>query len=1142
MQMSGSAIELSASDLSGYLSCIHLTALDLAVAQGQRQASNWVDPALKVLRERGLDHERNYIEELCAQGVTVTDLSVYAGDDAIARSVDAMRTGVDVIVQPALRNDRWFGKPDVLRRNGLQSALGAWSYEVIDTKLAKETRGGTILQLELYSELLGLVQGMMPELFRVVTPDPLAPVHTYRVQDFAAYFRLMRDRLEATSRQDPTLLAVEHYPEPVEHCEVCRWRWICDKKRRDDDHLSLVAGMRRLQSRELEAAGVATLEALGTLPLPLPFTPRRGAAETYMRLREQARVQLEGRIKRTPIHELLLPIEADQGLARLPTPSPGDIFLDLEGDPFVGNAGREYLFGLVTVAGDGSSTNQSHWVYSEKEERVAFETVVDEILRSWDSNPGMHVYHYAPYEPAAFKRLMGRYATRESEVDRMLRAGLFVDLHAIVKRALRASVERYSIKDLEPFYDFRRDVKLEDANTNLRIVARALELGVLNVITPNVRAAVEGYNLDDCKSALKLRGWLEQLRASLVADGTQVPRPQPKEGVAPEPISERARRVLSLVTALTAGIPTEREERSEEQQAQWLLAHLLDWHRREEKAPWWELFRLCDLTEEELLDEKAAVAGLRFVARIGGTKKSPIDRYSYPPQETAVQSGDELRLPDGTNFGSVEAIDRVARMLDIKKRGVQADVHPAAVFAHSVVNSDVLADALLRIADDVVEHGISDGTRYRAAREILIQRPPRLRLGQFEIREGETAVQFAVGIVADLDDTVLAIQGPPGAGKTYTGARMICELVRKGARVGVSAVSHKVIRNLLDAVMKAADEFGLQVMCVQKVQKKSETPSRIEETTNNGAALARLTDERANVVGGTLWLWAKPEALNAVDVLFIDEAGQMSLANVIAASQAGQSVVLLGDPQQLDQPQQGSHPEGADVSALGHILGDHKTIPSDRGIFLPETWRLAPSICRFTSEVFYEGRLSAHAGLEHQALVGTSPFEGAGLWVASVQHDGHQNSSVEEVDEIDRIVAGLTRPGARWIDSDEVARSMTANDVLLVAPYNVQVALLEERLGPRGFRVGTVDKFQGQEAPVVIYSMATSAPEDAPHGMEFLYNLNRLNVATSRARCACILVASPRLFEPECKSLRQMQLANALCRYVELAQAVALTE
>ena len=236
------------------------------------------------------------------------------------------------------------------------------------------------------------------------------------------------------------------------------------------------------------------------------------------------------------------------------------------------------------------------------------------------------------------------------------------------------------------------------------------------------------------------------------------------------------------------------------------------------------------------------------------------------------------------------------------------------------------------------------------------------------------------------------------------------------------------------------------------------------------------------------------------------------------------------------EPQRGAHPEGAEVAALVHILGGRKTIPNESGLFLDETWRLHPAICRFTSEVFYEGRLHARSGLERQVLTGVAPFDGSGLWVVPVSHEGNQNSSPEEVDAVEGVVETLLRSGASWTDDKGKLHPMAPSDVLVVAPYNAQVALLEGRLSARGIRAGTVDRFQGQEAPVVIYSLTTSSPEDAPRGMEFLYSLNRLNVATSRARCACILVANPRLFEPECHSPQQMRLANALCRYAELAR------
>jgi predicted RecB family nuclease len=722
VRTASNTLELSASDLSQFLACRHRTALDLAVARGLRPAPSWVDPALILLQERGLEHERRYVDTLRRQGLRAVDLSAGSIDDAVSRASDAMRAGVDVIIQPALRDGRWFGRPDLLRRRETPSAFGSWSYEVVDTKLAKETRGGTILQLALYSDLLRVIQATTPEHFHVVTPDPASPVETYRVQDFAAYFRLVRRRFEATVQQDANAIAAANYPEPVEHCDVCRWWSNCNKRRHDDDHLTLVASISRLQMRELEKAGVTTLAKLGTLPLPLPFSPRRGGSDTYIRIREQARIQLLGRSEGHPVHELL-PLSPDHGLSRLPAPSPGDIFLDLEGDPFARDGGREYLFGVVTTtpspaatpflettpspsvpplldkegrAADGSSKYSAYWAHSDAEERKAFEAVVDLILESWDANPGMHVYHYAPYEPSAFKRLMGRYATREAEIDRMLRAELFVDLHAVVKHSLRASVEQYSIKDLEVFYGFKRTVDLADARASLRVVERVLELetfklpltlalshqgggetardlshersgGPVGAITAEVRTAVEGYNRDDCESARRLREWLERLRAEVEEQGTKVPRPEPGDGAPPPAVDDRARRVKQLADALTADIQADRTLRTDEQHARWLLAHLLDWHRRELKAPWWEFFRLRDLTEAELLDEKAAIAGLRFVRRVGGTARSPIDRYTYPHQDTDVRAGDGVRLPDGTPFGGVEDMDRIARVVDIKK-------------------------------------------------------------------------------------------------------------------------------------------------------------------------------------------------------------------------------------------------------------------------------------------------------------------------------------------------------------------------------------------------------------------------------------------------------------------------------------------
>ena len=594
---------------------------------------------------------------------------------------------------------------------------------------------------------------------------------------------------------------------------------------------------------------------------------------------------------------------------------------------------------------------------------------------------------------------------------------------------------------------------------------------------------------------------------------------------------------------LLGGIPDEPKDRSGSQHACWLLAHMLEWHRREEKAPWWEYFRLISLSDEELLDERAAIAQLEFAEAVGGTDRSPIHRYRFSHQDTDVREDDPLRDGDGESFGSADAVDVMQRTIDIKKRGAMADIHPTAVFVHRVIPAKEQAAALLRMARWVADHGVDADGPFRAERDLLLRNPPRMMSvatgSHATLRlEGETALEAARRMGLHLDGGTLAIQGPPGAGKTYTGARMICDLVRAGKKVGITALSHKVIRNLLDEVVDAAEEQRLLIRCTQKVKDK---PAKyegdpIKEVGTNKAVLSQLASDEAQVAAGTPWLWAREEAAESVDVLFVDEAGQMSLANVLAVAQAAKNVVLLGDPQQLEQPLQGTHPDGTEVSALHHLLGEHKTIPEDAGLFLPETWRLHPKICAFTSELFYESRLQSRPDLTTQALEGPTLFAGAGLWHVPVEHHGNTNSSAEEVQRVVEIWEQLTSGDVLWCDQKGRRRPLRADDILIVAPYNAHVGALGERLPTA--RIGTVDKFQGQEAPVVIYSMATSSPEEAPRGMEFLFSLNRLNVATSRARCVCILVANPRLFEPECRTPRQIQLANAFCRYLELAKEI----
>jgi RNase_H superfamily/AAA domain len=683
------------------------------------------------------------------------------------------------------------------------------------------------------------------------------------------------------------------------------------------------------------------------------------------------------------VHELL-PVAAGMGFCRLPEPAPGDIFVDLEGDRFAGEeetgGGQEYLFGFVSANGGGELRYQKRWAFTAAEEKAGFEWLVDEIMRRREKFPEMHLYHFGHYENERISKLASRYATRETEVDFLLRAELFVDLHTICKQALLASVEEYSFKQLEAFYTFDRKTPLDESRTAMRFIEHRLELGWEDEELPaRFREAMEGYNGDDCFSTAALRDWLEIRRQKKIDEGVSIPRPETKDGTAKGKIKEREERVAALVECLCDGIPIDPRERSNEQSARWLLAQLLGWHRREERREWQEGFRLAKLDEQALQDERVGLAGLRFKENLRIERRIPTDRYSFEPQKTNIRIGKDVYI--GTNkFGEVQAISPAEGIIDIRKTKKTADVHPSSIYTWSApFLAGAEAEALLRIGKWVDENTIDAAGSGRAVRDLLLRKPPMLAGDETLVPlPGEETKLMACRISRALKHSILAMQGPPGAGKTYTGARMICQLVKQRKKVGVTALSHKVIRNLLDAVLDAADEDGIDgVKCMQKVTKVGDVEPSEEitiVTKDNEVVLDALGSGAANVVGGTCWLWADEDSYGSVDTLFVDEAGQMALADVIAAGQAARSIVLIGDPQQLQRPLKGSHPDGAEKSALDHLIGERKTILPEMGMLLPETWRLHPRVCEFTSDTFYEGAINYSSTYDR----GTSVVEWSG--------------------------------------------------------------------------------------------------------------------------------------------------------------------
>lgn len=1133
MQKTGDDIHLSASDLVGHLNCRHLTALDLSVAEGTLKKPTRWDPLLDILRERGRRHEAAFVEHLKQQGLLADVIDgVDITPEAVTRTREAMASGAQVIIQAALQNGRWSGRADVLRRVESSSALGPWSYDIIDTKLARETKGGAVLQLCLYADLLEHTQGRAPDYIHVVAPWSNFEPQSFRLAAFAAFFRRAKAAAEAAVGEAG---ARDFYPDPKAHCDICRWSSTCEQRRRADDHLCLVANITKIQIGELQAQGISTMAALAEMPFPMPWKPKRGSPSSFERARDQALIQIESRDS-GKLRFQILPVDPTTGLCLLPEPSDGDVFFDIEGDSFVGEHGLEYLFGYEFRGDDGETVYVEDWALDRESEKAIFERFVDIVTARRERFPDLHVYHFAPYEPGALKRLMGRYASREDEVDNLLRGKVFVDLYSVARNAMRAGVESYSIKSLEPLYGFTREAELSAANMALAGVHAGLELGDPESITSEEREIVAAYNRDDCASTRGLRDWLEERRAELVALGTDVPRPAPGAEGPSEELSERQLRIQALVERLTADIPVDPEERTREQQARWVLAYLLDWHRREDKATWWEHFRLAALTPDELTVERAALSGLVPLGTVDQSKTGiPTHRYRFLQQDTDLRGDEDLRAAGGEKLGTAVAVSTEDRTIDIKKMKATADIHPPAVYAHTIFRTNEQADSLFRLGEYVAANGIEGDGDFHGARALLLREPPQLG-GQPVRLPNEDSLVAALRAASALQPGVFPIQGPPGTGKSHTGARMICRMVAEGKRVGITANSHKVIRNLIDKVLDAAAEMNVDLCCIQKPKEMEPDQDRLVFAKDNDALLTALANGRCKVAGGTHFLWSRADAHNMVDVLVVDEAAQMSLANVVAVAQSAPRLILLGDPQQLDQPTQGTHPDGTGISSLEHVLGGEHTIAEDCGLFLEETWRLHPSICAFTSEVFYDGKLVAKEGCEQEEIRSSGPVSGSGLRYLAVPHAGNQSSSIEEADAVAALVRSILAAQPTWIDREGKEAQLTLDDILIIAPYNAQVFEIQQRLP--GAQVGTVDKFQGQEKPIAVYSTATSSHADAPRGMEFLYSANRFNVATSRAKCIAILVASPEVFEAECRTPRQMQLANAFCRYLELAETL----
>ncbi|MDN7135347.1 TM0106 family RecB-like putative nuclease [Pseudidiomarina terrestris] len=1077
------------------------------------------DAFLVMLQEAGYAHEKWLVNDLKHQGRNVIDVKERCADgtflDEHQMTRQLMAEGTDVIFQAALMDDRFAGYADFLVKIDVPSELGDYSYVVWDTKLSKTAKVTHLLQLLAYARMVESVQGNLPVTVTVVLGSH--EFDTYPTAEYLAYFESTRDKF---------LLAAESFnqeamPDPYESKEFGRWSNFAEKLLSEQRHLSLVANVRRSQVLKLNNAGIHTIDALAELD---DLSSVKIPKVTLEKLREQAQAQVATEQMGKPQYRLraLKPNEPKPFDHLMPF-SRGDIYFDLEGNPLA-EGGLEFLWGMTVFDDADKQSFVAYWAHNAEEEKKALGQFFEFTLDRWQRFPDMRVYHYAPYEMTALKRLVARYGIYEAELDDMLRAGLFVDLYKVVKSTLVIGLPSYSIKKVELFYRSKRETEIGVGGDAVVAYQNWVELG-----DDKILEAIEHYNKDDCDSTYELASWLRVLEAKHRPELAQLSKDKEYEreaGVREKKPDENAELKAQLQELADA------QEDAEERHAIETLMNLIDFHQREEKPKWWQFFEWLGLPDDELIEERNVIVDCRIVGRAEN-----LFRVNYlAEQEATVSAGAAFGIKSKANPEISSVINaRIVSVLDgttfeISVAKKDADRVPISftLVAKEIVPSGVMAKSLVAFAAQVCSQRTLGES---AVADVLRRSAPRftepLTTLQANQCEQEERLNEVIRLVENLNHSYLTVQGPPGTGKTFTASRVIGHLLRSkpNLAIGISSNSHKALNNLLRSVVEYCRSEGIACNAFTlKVDEELESLGVKTVGQNNKAWKVIGPDV---VIGGTAWMFSRDDMQNSLDYLFVDEAGQVALANVVAMAPSARNIVFMGDQMQLGQPTQGTHPGEAGFSVLDYLMKHEQVVPEDKGVLLSRSYRMHEDILGFISRMVYQGRLEPDPANAVQSV--ELPEHGqclirknTGIEFHQVDHDGNTVASDEEASYIYDLYQQLL--GQNYTNKQRVQHAICADDILIVTPYNLQVQCLKNLL-PKA-RIGTVDKFQGQEAPIVIFSFCSSAPDESPRGLDFLFDIRRLNVAVSRAQALAIVIGSPRLMDVGATSISLMKKAS----------------
>lgn len=1122
----GSERLLTPSKITSWLDCAHYLTLKHEVEGGGRpKPSQPYGSFAKLLMDKGIEHETAVLALYEANGLRVLRIDDKAKGESFTawaqRSLPALDSDADVIFQMPFVHDGIRGVADFLERQVDDDGTVRW--EPVDAKLArKDAKPGHVLQLCFYAEAIGAVTGVIPRTLKVSLGS--GSCETVRFEDVRPYWERLRGQLSDVLAIEPGTAATR--PEPCDHCQFCEFAETCEATWREADALVYVAGIRSADRATLEINAVETLAALAarTAPVTELRPDRLARLQVQADLQVQAREQAEG--DKPPF--VLIEHGDDpvwgHGFEQLPAPDPADIFLDFEGHPFWrADRGLFFLFGFIAADDSGAWGFHQLWAHDEAEEATRADELIHYIAQRRAAHPGSHVYHYNHTERSSLEALTAEHAVAEGALATLVSDGVFVDLFLAARNAVQVGTEGYGLKHLERLTDYERSHEIDKgagAVVAFEQYSTTRDQTLLD--------AIAAYNEDDVRATKALRDWLVDQRPADLEW-----RVDPDDGGR-----------YAEVDALTEQLAAFREGTPQRH-----LADLLGYWIREWRAYIAPIVGKLTNDATDHLEDRTVLTGLACTGGVERLKKNgqpakwPGLRLTFPPQP--LDRGFRHARPERTHkviylsseglvtFATIDSIDiedgTVVLVWD--KRAQQHGSVPGSVVLDDWVGPSTKLDALNRLVHQVLDPEVH-GSPNPVTLALLNGDPPAFSSGG-----GPADGHFSddrddlAGWVTELDEAVLAVQGPPGTGKTYRGAHMAKQLVAAGGRVGILAMSHHAIDNFLAEIVNVFAEDPAVELRAARYRPEPEDGG-LDGVTYVGSNKP-LANPKYNVVCGTAWTFAGSDLLGEpVDVLLIDEAGQLALIDAVVASMAARSVVLLGDPLQLPQVAKASHPGSSGHSALGHVLGDRDTVEDTFGVFITETRRMHPDVCDFISDRMYEGRLTSYVDCAKQ-----DTELGTGLRWLKVDHAGCSTESLEEAE----AVAGQIRVllGRSWTDKHGVERIIGVDDVMVVAPYNDQVRLLRDHLdadpATRGVSVGTVDKFQGRQAPVVLFTMTSSSADDMPRGAGFLFSKNRLNVAISRAQCLAYLVCTEQLLNSRAKTVDDMYLIATLCAFVEYA-------